>query len=58
MSSQQVLTQEIVKYLMENYKDLLKEVVYESVDSGTIPEMQLVYRDGTLHLEITYKETK
>jgi CO dehydrogenase/acetyl-CoA synthase delta subunit len=58
MSKQEILTKEIVKYLMDNYKELLKDVVLESIESKTIPDIKLIQEEGHLYLDITYKEIK
>jgi hypothetical protein len=55
---EQVLTKEIVKYLMDNYKELLKDVVIESIEAGYIPDIKLIQDEGILYLDITYKEIK
>lgn len=53
-----VLTAEIVKYVMDNYKELLKDVVIKSIESGHIPEIKLFQEEGELYLDVTYKEIK
>jgi hypothetical protein len=53
-----VLTQEVVNYVMSRYKNVLRDILWKSIDHGIMPEIKLVYKDGEFFIDITYKELK
>jgi hypothetical protein len=51
------LNDAIVEYICTHYKDALLEVAGKFIETGVPPDIKLVQENGTLYLEITFKDT-